>query len=119
VVATVAAARLFRDPLESTAWAIVGSLVVLPVTWYHYPVALLPVALAACTRSRGAAASRSVVVCLAAAVVVADAAIIAPVAEWLAVALMLVAVRRARPPGLSTMPTLAGPVEAPPPGALG
>jgi len=50
VAATVAAARWVRDPLESFGWAIVASLVVLPVTWYHYPVALMPIALAAWTR---------------------------------------------------------------------
>src|ERR1035437_9269779 len=97
VVATIAAARLVRDPLESMSWAIVASLIVLPVTWYHYPVALVPVALAAWTRSRGTARARSVTLALAAAIVVADVAIALPVALWLAVVLLLVAVRRSRP----------------------
>jgi hypothetical protein len=97
VVATIAAARLVRDPLESLAWAIVASLIVLPVTWYHYPVALIPVAIAAWTRSRGAARARSVSVALAAVVLVADVSVALPVAIWLAVVLLFVAVRRSRP----------------------
>ncbi len=97
VVATIAVARLVRDSLESLNWAIVASLIVLPVTWYHYPVALIPVALAAWTRSRGTARARSVSVALAAAVVVADVAVALPVALWLGVVLLFVAVRRSRP----------------------
>lgn len=109
VVATIAIARLGRDPLESMSWAIVASLIVLPVTWYHYPVVLIPVALVAWTRSRGMARARSVSVALAGAVVVADVAIVLPVALWLAVLLLLVAVRRSRrdsglEPVLETVP---------------
>jgi hypothetical protein len=112
VVATIAIARLGRDPLESMSWAIVASLIVLPVTWYHYPVVLIPVALVAWTRSRGMARARSVSVALAGAVVVADVAIVLPVALWLAVLLLLVAVRRSRPgsgfePTPAAEPTLA------------
>jgi len=97
IVATVAAARFGRDQLESLGWAIVASLVVLPVTWYHYPAALIPVALAAWTRSRGTPRGRSVTVALVAAWVVADAAIVLPVALWLAVAVLFLAVRWSRP----------------------
>jgi hypothetical protein len=39
-ISVLAAVRV-RDPLESVALAIAASLVVLPVTWYHYPVVLL------------------------------------------------------------------------------
>ena len=46
LAATVIAAVRVRDPLASVAIAIAASLVVLPVTWYHYPVALIPVGLA-------------------------------------------------------------------------
>jgi hypothetical protein len=72
-------------------------------------VALIPVALVAWTRSRGAARARSVSVALAGAVVVADVAIVLPVALWLAVLLLLVAVRRSRrdsglEPVLETVP---------------
>ena len=95
VVATLVTARLV-----SLAWAIVASLVVLPVTWYHYPVALIPIALAAWTRSRGRPVARRVIAALAAAYLVADAAIMLPVALWLGVALLFVAVRWSRPLGL-------------------
>jgi hypothetical protein len=106
LAATVATARLATDPLESFGWAVVASLVVLPVTWYHYPVALLPIALAAWTRSRGTPGGRRVTWALVGAYVVADAAILLPVALWLAVALLLVAVRWSRPvPGESAART--------------
>jgi hypothetical protein len=97
VAATLAVARLVRDPLESLSWAIVASLIVLPVTWYHYPVALIPVALAAWTRSRGEVRARAVSLALVAALVVADIAIALPVALWLAVLVLFVAVRWSRP----------------------
>jgi hypothetical protein len=71
--------------------------VLLPVPGYHYPVALLPVALAAWTRSRGSAASSGVNLRLAAAFVVADLSIALPVVQWLAVGLVLTAVRASRP----------------------
>jgi len=112
VAATLSAARFVRDQLESFGWAVVASLVVLPVTWYHYPVALIPVALAAWTRSRGTPRGRSVTVALVAACLVADAAIVLPVALWLAVATLFLAVRWSRPqprPGsvLQAEPVLA------------
>lgn len=108
VIVTVAAARLVRDHLESLGWAIVASLVVLPVTWYHYPVALIPIAVAAWTRSRGTPRGRRVTFALVAAYVVGDVAIVLPVALWLAVALLFVAVRWSRPqPGLEPAPDTA------------
>jgi alpha-1,2-mannosyltransferase len=39
-----------RDPVQSLGWAGLASLVILPVTWYHYPAALLPFAIAAAVR---------------------------------------------------------------------
>jgi len=93
VVSTVVVARVVDDPLESVGWAIVASLMVLPLTWYHYQVALLPVALAAWTRSRGSIHSKGVNNWLLAALVVADAAMLLPVAVWIAAALVLIAVR--------------------------
>jgi hypothetical protein len=51
LVATVVAAWSVRDPVESLAWATVASFVVLPVTWYHYPAALMPFAVAAVARA--------------------------------------------------------------------
>jgi hypothetical protein len=110
LVATVATARLVRDPLESFGWAVVASLVVLPVTWYHYPVALIPVALAAWTRSRGTPRGRRVTWGLMAAFLVSDAAIVLPVALWLAVAVLFAAVRWSRPqPNLGPAPEVEGP----------
>jgi hypothetical protein len=97
VVATVAAARLVRDPLLSLTCAIVASLIVLPVTWYHYPVVLIPIALAAWLRSRGTPDGRRVTRALLGTYVVADAAILIPVALWLGVALLFTAVSWSRP----------------------
>lgn len=96
VAGTLAAAQFVRDPLESFGWAVVASLVVLPVTWYHYSVALIPIAVAAWTRSRGLSGGRRVTMALVAACVVADAAIMLPVALWLAVAALFLAVRWSR-----------------------
>ena len=94
LVATVAVALRMREPAESLAWAVALSLIVLPVTWYHYPSALIPFAIAALLRSRqgGQVASR-VRWTIAAAALVAAVAI-----EWLpliyvAIGLVLVAVR--------------------------
>ncbi len=89
---TAAAAWLVRDPLASIAWAIAASLIVLPVTWYHYPVAFVPVAVALWVRTRGTRAGRGVTAALAIAYVVADVAVALPVALWVAVGILLVAV---------------------------
>jgi hypothetical protein len=94
LLVTVASARLVRDPLEAITWATIASLIILPVTWYHYPVALLPMALAAWLRSRNTVGSRGVAAALIAAYLVADLAIALPVLLWVAVALLLVAIRR-------------------------
>lgn len=73
-----------RDPLASLTIAIAASLVTLPVTWYHYPVALLPVGVVLAVRHP---ATRP---WLALAVVTADLAIgVAPLL-WVAVAILIV-----------------------------
>jgi hypothetical protein len=55
VVVTFLAARRVADPVASLAVAATASLVTLPVTWYHYPAALLPFGVAALGRGgRGA-----------------------------------------------------------------
>jgi len=82
------------DPLESFGWATAASLVVLPVTWFHYPVAMLPVAVAAWLRSEPRGARRTVLGLLAGAIVVSVLAVALPVTVWIAVALVLLAVRR-------------------------
>ena len=48
------------DPVESFAWATAASLATLPVTWYHYPSALIPIAVAAMLRAIGAGAASRV-----------------------------------------------------------
>ena len=92
---TAWAAWTRRDPVESLAWATVASLVTLPVTWFHYPVALIPFAAVALAQADRAVSPTRVRVLLAAAVVVAALTIAAPVLLWVAVALVLAAVRAA------------------------
>lgn len=87
-VTALAAVRV-RDPLASFAVAITASLAVLPVTWYHYPVALVPVGIAL-VLSRPA--SR---VWVAVSVLVADLAIGLAPALWVAVGVLLWAARSA------------------------
>ncbi len=102
---TVAVAWRCSDTLESFAWATVASLVILPVTWFHYPVALLPVALVAWLRC-GQGQRRRVLAALIGAIVIGALAVPLPVLVWLAVGLVLVAVRVSRPPGSrAAMPT--------------
>ena len=76
LVTAVVAVRL-ADPVESLAWAAAASLVVLPVTWYHYPSALIPFAIVAYLRagSLSAATAQRVRLTVVAAAVVAAAAI--------------------------------------------
>jgi Glycosyltransferase family 87 len=82
-VAVLAAYRV-RDPLLGFGLVSAASLVTLPVTWYHYPVALLPLAIALAIRHP---VSRPRVVL---SVVVVDLAIAWPALVWLAVAILLV-----------------------------
>ncbi len=84
---TVLAAWRVRDPLASVALAIAASLVVLPVTWYHYPVALIPVGIVLVVLRP---ASRAWV---AVAAVVADMAIGFIPLLWVAVGVLLAATR--------------------------
>ncbi len=84
------------DPLERFAWAAAASLATLPVTWYHYPSALVPVAMAAWLRADGADRPR-VVIALVSALAVAAVAIAAVVLVWGAIALVILASRWSRP----------------------
>lgn len=96
LVVTIAAGWRGRDVLVSFGIATAASLVALPVTWVHYPVALLPVAIAAAARADGG--TRSLVGgLLAAAVVVAAVSVVVPVLVWVAVALVLAAAWGSRP----------------------
>ncbi len=90
---TAWAAWAGRDPVESLAWATVASLVTLPVTWFHYPVALIPFAAVAFARADEAASPTRVRRLLATAMIVAALTIAAPVLLWAAAALVLAAVR--------------------------
>jgi hypothetical protein len=92
VAFTVIVARVRRDPVESLAWAATASLVTLPVTWFHYPVALIPFGIAAAIRADRPSAQRSVLTWLFAAGAVSSLAIVMPVTVWLAVAFLLRAV---------------------------
>jgi hypothetical protein len=104
---TVAVAVCVADPMTSIAIAITTSLVVLPVTWYHYPVALIPAAVAlAVTR----ASSRPRIVLAAA---VADLAVAFLPLTWIAAAALLTGFRRRDIP-----PGAAGPHLAPRRGGL-
>jgi Glycosyltransferase family 87 len=96
LAATVAAGRRLDDPVASFGVATIVSLVALPVTWFHYPVALLPVAIAAAARADHAARPATLVA-LFVALIAAGVAILTPVAVWVAVALVLCAVYASRP----------------------
>jgi hypothetical protein len=92
VVVTVWAAWRRRDALESFAWAAAASLSTLPVTWYHYPSALIPVAIAAWLRV-GAVRARRVVGALIAAEVLAVMALVWLPLLWPAIGLVILAAR--------------------------
>jgi hypothetical protein len=74
-----------RDPLAGLALVFAASLLTLPVTWYHYPVAMVPVALALAVQ-RPSTRPR-----LVAAAIVADVAIAFPPLLWVAVAIVVLA----------------------------
>jgi uncharacterized membrane protein len=101
---TIIAAVRPRDPVEGLAWAVTSSLVVLPVTWFHYPTALVPFAVAAIARREGAPQPRRVSALVVGALAAAALAIVVPVAVWLAVALVLAAVRVSRPTPAAAVP---------------
>ena len=93
LVVTAWAAWRRADTLESFAWATAASLVTLPVTWYHYPSAMIPIAIAAGLRAEGASA-RPVRALLIAAGVVAAIAIAALPLVYVAIGLVIAAARR-------------------------
>jgi hypothetical protein len=106
-IALTAWAALRRsDPVESLACATIASLVTLPVTWFHYPVALIPFAVAAVVRSQ---AGQSVIrrrtrLLIAGAVGVSILAIGFAPLVWVAVALVLGAVVLSRPTAPTRLP---------------
>ena len=90
---TAMAAWSRRDTLQSLAWAAAASLVVLPVTWFHYPAAMIPFAVAAVLRARGSAVATQVSGLVAGALVVSVVAIAVLPLIWVAVGLVIAAVR--------------------------
>jgi hypothetical protein len=121
LVVTAWAAWRRADTLESFAWATAASLVTLPVTWYHYPTAMLPVAIAAGLRAHGAAAP-PVRVLLIAAGVVAAVAIAALPLVYVAIGLVIAAARRsgeASPAGIRPLRSPGRPPESDPAQASG
>ena len=95
---TLLAARRGGDPVERLGWAAAASLATLPVTWFHYPSALLPFGVAALLRADGRkGVARRVRGLVAASLVVAAVAIAALPLLWLAIGLALLAVRASRP----------------------
>ena len=88
---TLAAARRVTDPVTSLAWAAAATLVILPVTWYHYPVALVPFAAASVLRVAGRPQAGRVFALTAGAAAIAILAVAALPALWLAIGLVLAA----------------------------
>lgn len=116
VLVTVWAAWRRSEPVESFAWAAAASLATLPVTWYHYPSAMIPVAVAAMLRAYGENARRVALLVTAAAVVAAVALVWLPL-TWVAIGLVIAA---ARASGGASAPLSAAtpePVAAPARGA--
>jgi Glycosyltransferase family 87 len=98
------------DAIEGFAWAAAASLSTLPVTWYHYPSAMIPVAIAAWLRADQVSSGRVRLAIVAAMVVAAVAIAVLPML-WVAIGLVILAARWSRPArapvGLATQPELA------------
>jgi hypothetical protein len=93
---TVWAAWRRGDGVEGFAWAAAASLSTLPVTWYHYPSAMIPVAIAAWLRADQASGGRVRLAIVAAMVVAAVAIAVLPLL-WIAIGLVILAARWSRP----------------------
>jgi hypothetical protein len=104
VVAAVGAGALLRDRLLGMTIAAVATLVILPITWFHYPSALIPFAVAAVARAAGGpnhARTNAIVII---ALVVASLSIAWVPAIWAAVALLVAGVATSQDPGKTTLP---------------
>jgi hypothetical protein len=84
------------DAVEGFAWAAAASLSTLPVTWYHYPSAMIPVAIAAWLRADQASGGRVRLAIVAAMIVAAVAITFLPLL-WIAIGLVILAARWSRP----------------------
>jgi hypothetical protein len=92
---TVWAAWRRRDPLEAFGWAAAASLSTLPVTWYHYPSALMPVAIAAWLRAGQTEIGRVRAAIVGSMVVAAISIALLPLL-WVAIGLVILAARWSR-----------------------
>ncbi len=90
VIAILAAAWRVRDTVASLALAGAATLVLLPVSWYHYPAALIPYGAAAVMRDP----SVRTLWLVAGAGVLATIGIAVPVLLWASVVLVVVAAHR-------------------------
>lgn len=91
---TAWAARSRRDVIESLAWACIASLVVLPVTWYHYLSLLIPFGIATYARCRTMEKPVPVYVLLICGVLVADVSFLFPVGGWVGASIIMIAIHR-------------------------
>ena len=80
------------DPVESLAIAAAATFVLLPVTWVHYPAAMIPFGVAALLRADGPAATTTRVL-MSGAIVVAGASLFWLPLLWVAVGLAIAGVR--------------------------
>jgi len=96
LIAIVWAACKRPDPVESLAIAAAATFVLLPVTWIHYPAALIPFGIAALLRSDGPVAAR-VRLLIGGAVVAAGASLAWLPLLWLGVGLVLMGVHASAP----------------------
>ena len=108
---TIWAAWRRGDLLEGFAWASAASLSTLPVTWYHYHSAMIPIAIAAWLRAEQGSLRRVRAVIIGA-MVVAAVAIAALPLLWIAIGLVILAARWSRHVG---SPDEAGAPPAPVP----
>jgi hypothetical protein len=90
-----------KDPVESLAWAAAVSLATLPVTWYHYPSAMIPFGIAAALRAPSAARRTTTSLLVAAALAAVAALSFLPLL-WIAVGLVIAAARASRPAALGS-----------------
>ena len=86
------------DVIEGFSIAVIASLVTLPVTWYHYPAALMPIAIAALLRARGDHV-RPTAILVASAVAVGTIAVVWLPLLWVAMAMVPLAAHASRPTG--------------------
>jgi hypothetical protein len=88
-----------QDPVESLAIAAAATFVLLPVTWVHYPAAMIPFGVAALLRVDGPAAMTTRVL-IGGAVVVAGASLFWLPLLWVAVGLAIAGVRASATRGI-------------------